>query len=538
MSAQNKFAYSTSDINIQRSRMDRSSSYKTTFNAGKLIPVYLDEVLPGDTFDMSVNVLARMSTPIFPVMDNAYMDINWFFVPNRLVWDHWKNFCGESANPWTSSTEYQVPRMPEVLGTLNVGSLADYFGLPLNVNPGYGASGSISALPFRGYRLIWNEWYRDQNLQQPLLVNTGDTETDLTLLDTLSVNKFHDYFTSCLPAPQKGPSTLIPGLKSSLAPVRTAQTEGYIGDSNPVKFRLTDGTKPFEPYNLVMTENGSIKTGVAYTGATASTVYPSNLVAVLSNDMLGTINELRQAFQVQKLLERDARGGTRYREMVFSHFGVTIPDSTVQVPEYLGGERFVLNMEQVIQNSESSPSSPLGSVSAYSKTIHTGGHFVKSFTEHGFLFGLACVRTNQSYSQGYDRMWTRKSRFDYYYPELAHIGEQPVLNREIYYDSSVPEGVFGYQEAWAEYRYKPSRNTGYFRPDVSGTLASWHYGENFGSAPILSSSFITASDQPLQRTLAVFQEDFPCQLLADFYFDLKCTRPMPMYSVPGLVDHF
>lgn len=561
------FAVNPTNLDIQRSTFDRSSSLKTTFNAGKLIPIFLDEVLPGDTFEMKTATIIRGSTPIFPVMDNANVDIYYFFVPNRLVWEHWREFNGENTtSKWEQTVEYSIPQIQVPAGGWAKGTLADYFGLPTMVGGGSNNAWTVSHLPFRAYCLIWNEWFRDQNLQDPITIDTGDANVQgvnsvsadsITLQNQnalqggqpLPVNKYFDYFTGALPGPQKGPAVLLP--LGNTAPVRTSlATQTNNTAYGPLVWRQISGSNttsnlPNGSYGIEVgtarSTNNNATTTVYTKEAESETIgiYPANLYADLSSATQATINELRLAFQLQKLYERDARGGTRYIEILKAHFGVTSPDARLQRPEYLGGERIPINIDQVIQTSETQ-ATPQGNVAAYSLTGNQGSYFKHSFVEHGYILGLACVRTEHSYQQGIEKMWSRKNRFDFYWPALANIGEQAILNKEIFIGPNTPilqmEEAFGYQEAWAEYRYKPSKICGAFRSNVQGSLDSWHYGDYYESMPMLSDEWIRETDANINRTLAV-QSELEDQYIADFYFKLKCTRPMPVYSIPGLIDH-
>lgn len=546
---ESRFAENPTNLDISRSRFVRSSSVKTSFNAGELIPFYVDEVLPGDTFSVDDSKVIRMSTLLTPIMDNLYLDTYYFFVPNRLVWSHWREFMGENTqSAWLPAVEYTVPQInaPSETGW-NVGTIADYMGIPI------GVSGlSVSALPFRAYTLICNEWFRDQNLTDPLYYDDGDiaingsngnSDSDIVKGGMpFKVAKYHDYFTSCLPAPQKGPDVLLP--LGSTAPVHTAlgvDNSGY--DAAALRFTASGGV-PLGNHNLFIGRSSSDTVGILYqdgdtytSGTSVSSLRPVNLVADLTNATASTVNQLRLAFQIQKLYEKDARGGTRYIEILKSHFGVTSPDSRLQRPEYLGGSRKPINITQVVQNSSTTDDSPQGNTAAWSATIDSESVFTKSFVEHGFVIGLLCVRYNHTYQQGLDRMWSRKGRFDYYWPVFANIGEQAVLNKEIYAQgTSEDDEVFGYNEAWADYRYKPSRTSGYMRSQAPISLDVWHLGDDYAELPALSDSWIREDSTIVDRVLAV-TSDISHQFYGDIFVRNKSVRPMPVYSIPGLIDH-
>lgn len=551
------FALNPTRIDLSRSTFDRSSSVKTSFNAGDIVPFFLEEVLPGDTFNVKSSKVVRMQTLLTPMMDNVYLDTYYFFVPNRLVWKHWKEFNGENTeSAWISATTYEVPQITAPADTgWAVGTIADYFGIPTGV-----PNLSVSALPFRAYALIMNEWFRDQNLSDPLVVpdddatvvgvNTGTFVSDVAKGGKPYIAaKYHDYFTSCLPSPQKGPDVTIPVAQASRYPVYTStdvvpnpsfiNLSGYVGRSATSVDQL-------------LKEGVAAGTGLGTTDASLYMVdlhnyndghngfIPNNLWAVTDGNVsVSTINQLRLAFQIQKLYERDARGGSRYIEILKSHFGVTSPDARLQRPEYLGGNRVPININQVIQQSGtgSGSSTPQGTVVGMSQTTDSHSDFIKSFTEHGFIIGVMVARYDHTYQQGLDRLWSRKDRFDYYWPVFANIGEQAVKNKEIYAQGNAEdEQVFGYQEAWADYRYKPNRVTGEMRSSYAKSLDVWHLADDYAARPSLSDSWIREDKSNIDRVLAVTSENSN-QFFADIYVQNRATRPMPMYSVPGLIDH-
>lgn len=526
---------------IPRASFKMQKAYKTTFDTGLLIPVFCEEILPGDTFRVSMTAFARLATPVFPIMDNVYLDSFFFFVPNRLVWTNWVRFMGEQDDP-ADTIAYEVPTIVSPPGGWNTGTIADYFGLPCFGQIGAAATFEANVLPLRGYNLIYNEWFRDENLQDSIPVEKGDTGDSLgDFQSPLRRGKRHDYFTSCLPWPQKGGADITLPLGTS-APVYTQEVAHAPGTTEfPLYLRrAADSTAP--PNNVALGVNaGELGASTtAITMGTANDLAPSNLYADLSAATAATINQLRQSFQIQKLLERDARGGSRYTEIIRAHFGVHSPDARLQRPEYLGGGSTPLIINPVVQSSATTitdSDTPLGTLAAVGTALASRHGFSQSFTEHGFVIGMVCVRADLTYQQGLRRMWSRSTRYDYYFPAFAMLGEQAVLTKEIYCtgNPAIDEDVFGYQERWAEYRYSPSQITGQFKSYYTAPLDAWHLAQEFITQPFLDGTFIS-ENAPFPRILA--QGTVGPHIIFDSFFDMRCARPMPLYSVPGLIDHF
>lgn len=561
---------------MRRTKFDRSHVYKTTFDAGKLIPVFVDEVLPGDTTRMSVNYFARLATPIKPIMDNIYLDWFFFFVPNRLVWEHWQNFCFEQEDP-DDSTDYVIPIVSATGNSDNayIGSLWDYFGLPVNTS---GNLSGVSALPFRGVYLIYNEWFRDENLQKSVKIQKGDTNEVLnsaraaeqpswvftsgtSIVPGLACpprGKRHDYFTSALPWTQKGPGVSI-GLAGTASIVDPTPGTGYLlhstdnqlaavsaygGDaSSSGGRRITQGSGSISfnrngdtDFSTIGGFAGNTSGSITMSSQAASAYLGNDSYVDLDTSSIFTINSLRTAFQMQKFYERLARGGSRYTEVLRSFFGVVSPDARLQRPEFLGSFTKMVNVNPIAQTSATDDTSPQGNLSAYGVTAAKFHGFTKSFVEHGYIFGFVCARADLTYQQGINKMWLRSTVYDFYWPTFAHLGEQAIELREIYAQGTESDTiVFGYQERYAEYRYKPSQITGKFRSSVTGgNLDVWHLSQFFSNAPTLNEEFIT-ENPPVKRIIAV--QDEP-EFLLDIGFRYTTVRPMPMFGTPGLVDHF
>jgi hypothetical protein len=534
---------------VPRSVFDRQTAHKTTFDAGYLVPIFVDEVLPGDTFNLKLTAFARLATPIYPIMDNLWLDTFFFFVPNRLVWTNWVRFMGEQDNP-ADSISYTIPQMVSPAGGYAANSLQDYFGLPTAGQVGGGNTVSHSALPLRAYGLIYNTWFRDENLQnavKPTLVaDFGDAASTYSDYVLLRRGKRKDYFTGGLPWPQKGATSVSLPLGTSAPVYGTGKTLGLSDGTTNLGMAYFTTPSPYASINSAaynVNIGTADNTPSAGSGKAVGVVQSgvSGLYADLSSATAATINQLRQSFQIQKLLEKDARGGTRYTEIVRSHFGVLSPDARLQRPEYLGGGSTPVSISSVAQTSATGltgGTSPLGNLSAIGHVTSVGHGFTQSFTEHGHIIGIANIRADLTYQQGLRKMWSRSTRYDFYFPVFAMLGEQAVLNREIYCDGSANDSnVFCYQERWAEYRHFPCLISGQFRSTYATPLDAWHLAQKFTSLPTLNSSFIQDTP-PVSRIVSVGAAANGAQFIFDSVFSIRTVRPLPMYSVPGLIDHF
>ena len=544
------------EMKASRTRFNRDQTILTTFDAGRLIPFYVDEVLPGDTFSVDTSAIIRMSTPKYPVMDDAFIDFYYFYCPNRILWDNFKHFMGEEEEtPWMPKREYATPKI-QIGGTEEAPkpdekSILDYMGVPTKIKTLF----KINALPVRAYVKIWNEFFRDENVDNVAVLKTDDSDAVYEFGDEnwvqaaennaytggnlLPVNKFHDYFTSCLPYPQRGPAVTLP--MTGNAPIRLGNSGGEYQDfAGPVEMALGAASKDNVPGSLSYTKATGApgeKKAMEFTGVEKTTSEPGAggwMYADLTSVTAATINDLRKAVAVQQYYEALARGGSRYREQVKALWDVVISDKTVQVPEYLGGGRYHVNINQIVQTSgqQGSNDTPIGETGAMSVTPINESSFTKSFEEHGFVIGVCCVRHNRSYQQGLERFWTRSDRLDYYVPQFANIGEQPVKKQEIMLTGGpADDEVFGYQEAWADYRMKPNRVSGKMRSNAVGTLDFWHYADYYSISPTLSQDWMEEGKGEIARTLIVQNEP---QFFGAIRVANKTTRRMPLYSVPGL----
>lgn len=545
------FAVNPTNINISRSAFKRDQNLLTTMNFGKLVPFYVEEVLPASTISIDTSMVARLTTPIHPTMGNAYMDIYYFFVPNRLVWEHWTDFMGENnAGPWTPTVEYSVPVVNSGTNGFQKGSVADYMGIPTKVG-----NLNVNSIPFRDYVLIWNQYFRSDAINDFAYLPKGEATVDIddylsegpnqnafAGLGLLPVAKYFDYFTSCLPGPQRGEASTLPidfpelqadGLLTFKYQAGTGA--GPVIYDNEFKIRTANTSAPTTSFTPTIS-SGTATAISQSNNADSGLIYDSGLKLEGVGAQI-TINDLRLAFQLQKLLERDARGGGRYTSLLLSHFGQQSPDARLQRAEYLGGKRIPININQVLQTSSTDDVSPQGNTAAYSLTTDVSSSFTKSFVEHGFVIGVCCLRTEHVYQQGLERMWSRKGRYDYYWPVLANLGEQSVKNLELFAQGTDEDDeVFGYQERWAEYRYKPHRVSGAFRSNYEQSLDVWHYADYYESLPTLSPEWLAETTANVDRTLTV-PSTLEDQCIVNFYVRNKSVLPMPTYSIPGLIDH-
>lgn len=562
---ESRFAGNPTGVNISRSIISRDHSVKFSFNVGDVVPFMCDDILPGDTVTIDTSKVIRLQPMVAPIMDEVFLDTYYFFVPYRLLWNHWINFMGENtASAWEPEVEYSVPQVEIPTGGYDAGTIADYMGVPIKVAGGQ----KVSAMPFRAYALICDQWFRSENLMSPVNVNKddsdivgsngGDQVTDIVKGGKPFIAcKTFDYFTASLPEPQKGPDVKLPlgsaAPLGGMAPVLTGENHINVGDNvQQMRYAAVDGANkvvafPGSATNLYASGNAGIaKYNAATISGDTGSVVPKNLYASLdglnadlSMATASTVNELRQAFAIQKYYERLARGGSRYIEMIKAFYGVTSPDARLQRAEYLGGNRIYLDVEQVAQQSSTKDQpTPAGSVFGLSVTGDTNSDFTKSFTEHGLLIGVCVARYHHTYQQGLERMWFRKNLFDFYNPTFANLGEVPILKKEIYFTDNAAqnESVFGYQEAWADYRYKPNRVAGEMRSAYTTPLDSWHLADNYSTVPSLSADWIREDKTMLDRALAVTSQ-VSNQLIADFFIKADYARPMPVYSIPGLIDH-
>lgn len=534
---------------IPRSKFRMQHQHKTTFSASNLIPFYVQEILPGDTFSVNMTAFCRLATPLYPIMDNMDLETWFFFVPNRLVWKNWYKFMGEQENP-SDSISFAIPQVVSPAGGFAQKSLYDYMGIPCVGQINGGATISINALPVRAYAIIFNQWFRDENLTSAMGYGSGpstgicsmDDGPDLyTNYVIQQVAKRPDYFTKALPWTQKSTSPVTLPLGTS-APIKTQATEIFTGAGNAITWRTSAGGVPATGNTHTTGAAGVFGLSATAAAMVGNPLYPTNLYADLSAATSATINSIRLAFQTQRLLERDARGGTRYTEIIRSHFGVVSPDARLQRPEYLGGGKTPLTIAPVPQTTATGltgGTSPLGTLSGVGTTVNRAG-FRQSFTEHGYILGLCAVRRDPIYQQGLRKLWSRSTRYDFYLPVFAALGEQAVLNKEIYMDGSANDNLtFAFQERWAEYRFTPSRTSGFFNSRSTTTLDAWHLAQNFASLPALNGTFVAdETNVVLRRALAAGVAADNQQILADFFIEELAARPMPMYSVPGLVDHF